>query len=128
MNHTPMEERVIVKFVNAEDGTTKKVLISGCTSGVEILELALKKFGKWHTGSLTSFGSDSDDNDRLELDGWGVFIHPGDEGEWCSLFSLRRSLLTIQPTVFPTRLFWTSAMATGHLNLAKSPLPCANVA
>lgn len=66
--------RHVVKFVNFEDGRTSKVDVSSCTSGVEVLERVLKKFGKWNTG-MGTFGTDSDaENDRLEVDGWGVFI------------------------------------------------------
>lgn len=66
--------RHVVKFVNFEDGRTSKVDVSTCTSGVEVLERVLKKFGKWNTG-MGTFGADNDsENDRLEVDGWGVFI------------------------------------------------------
>lgn len=66
--------RHVVKFVNSEDGRTTKLDVSTCTSGVEVLERVLKKFGKGNTG-MTSFGADIDnESGRLEVDGWGVFI------------------------------------------------------
>ncbi|KLT39908.1 hypothetical protein CC85DRAFT_339519 [Cutaneotrichosporon oleaginosum] len=66
--------RHVVKFVNSEDGRTTKLDVSTCASGVEVLERVLKKFGKGNTG-MSSFGPDNDnDSDRLEVDGWGVFI------------------------------------------------------
>ncbi|BEJ13857.1 hypothetical protein CspHIS471_0310310 [Cutaneotrichosporon sp. HIS471] len=69
--------RHVVKFVNSEDGRTTKLDVSTCTSGVEVLERVLKKFGKGNTG-MSSFGADNDnENDRLEVDGWGVFIQSG---------------------------------------------------
>lgn len=75
-------KRSIVKFVNSEDGTTRTVNVSGCTSGVEVLEIVLKKFSKT-TSNLGALGVDVDtDNDTLEVDGWGVSIKAasGDEG------------------------------------------------
>lgn len=80
--------RHVVKFVNFEDGRTSKVDVSTCTSGVEVLERVLKKFGKWNTG-MGTFGTDNDsENDRLEVDGWGVFIQSeGDvEGKHLGFF------------------------------------------
>ncbi|WWD22050.1 hypothetical protein CI109_106538 [Kwoniella shandongensis] len=64
----------LVKFVNAEDGTMRTVNVSSATSGVEIMERALKKFGKWGTGTHVTTDTESDeDGDRLEVDGWGVY-------------------------------------------------------
>ncbi|KAK8846738.1 hypothetical protein IAR55_005825 [Kwoniella newhampshirensis] len=64
----------LVKFVNAEDGTMRTVNVSSATSGVEVLERALKKFGKWGTGTHVSTDTESDeDGERLEVDGWGVY-------------------------------------------------------
>jgi mitogen-activated protein kinase kinase kinase len=75
--------RHVVKFVNSEDGRTTKLDVSTCTSGVEVLERVLKKFGKGNTG-MSSFGADNDsESDRLEVDGWGVFVQSeGSEGMW----------------------------------------------
>lgn len=64
----------LVKFINSEDGTTRTVNLSQCTSGVEVLERALKKFGKWGMGTATTTDTESDeDGDQLEIDGWGVY-------------------------------------------------------
>lgn len=66
-----------MKFINSEDGTTRTVNVSSCTSGVEVLERVLKKFGKWGTGATVSTDTESDeDGDRLEVDGWGVYEEP----------------------------------------------------
>ncbi|WWC87226.1 uncharacterized protein L201_002114 [Kwoniella dendrophila CBS 6074] len=66
--------RQLVKFVNAEDGTMRTVNVMHVTSGVEVLERALKKFGKWGTGTHVHTDTESDeDGERLEVDGWGVY-------------------------------------------------------
>lgn len=79
----PLEDlwRHLVKFVNSEDGTSRTVNVSNCTSGLAVLDLVLKKFGKG--GSNWNPDSDSGDSDRLEWDGWGVFTRKesGEEGE-----------------------------------------------
>lgn len=77
----------LVKFINSEDGTTRTVNVSSCTSGVEVLERVLKKFGKWGTGATVSTDTESDeDGDRLEVDGWGVYeeTEPDDDCEYYS--------------------------------------------
>ncbi|WWD00301.1 hypothetical protein V866_007212 [Kwoniella sp. B9012] len=75
--HTPTYDdirRKIVKFVNAEDGSTKSVDVSNVVSGVQVLEMALRKFGKWGTGVHASTDTESDeDGERLEIEGWGVY-------------------------------------------------------
>ena len=89
--------RQVIKFVNSEDGTTKTVNVSSCTSGVEVLETVLRKFGKWNTGSLTNLNGDVDgDNDRLEVDGWGVYVK-GEHGEE-GMSSLPERLLITRPS------------------------------
>ncbi|WRT65025.1 uncharacterized protein IL334_001966 [Kwoniella shivajii] len=66
--------RQLVKFVNAEDGTMRTVNVMHASSGVEVLERALKKFGKWGTGVHVHTDTESDeDGERLEVDGWGVY-------------------------------------------------------
>ncbi|WVR04428.1 hypothetical protein IAU60_001431 [Kwoniella sp. DSM 27419] len=66
--------RQLVKFVNAEDGTMRTVNVMHVTSGVEVLERALKKFGKWGTGVHVNTDTESDeDGERLQVDGWGVY-------------------------------------------------------
>ena len=75
--------RQVVKFINKEDGTSRTVNVASCTSGVEVLERVLKKFGKWNTGTSVSTDGESDeDGDRLEVDGWGVYAEsdPDDDG------------------------------------------------
>lgn len=80
----PLEDirRQVVRFINKEDGTTRTVNVASCSSGVEVLERVLKKFGKWGIGMSTDTESD-EDGDRLEVDGWGVYADndPDPEGE-----------------------------------------------
>ena len=76
--------RQVVKFINKEDGTSRTVNVASCTSGVEVLERVLKKFGKWNTtNSISTDGESDEDGDRLEVDGWGVYAEsePDDECE-----------------------------------------------
>lgn len=79
----PLEDlwRHLVKFVNSEDGTSRTVNVSNCTSGLAVLDLVLKKFGKG--GSNWNPDSDLGESDRLEWDGWGVFTRKenGEEGK-----------------------------------------------
>ncbi|OCF37577.1 STE/STE11 protein kinase [Kwoniella heveanensis BCC8398] len=76
--------RQLVKFVNAEDGTMRTVNVMHVTSGVEVLERALKKFGKWGTGVHPNTDTESDeDGEKLEVDGWGVYAEsdPDDDSK-----------------------------------------------
>lgn len=70
--------RRTVKFINAEDGTTRVINFEDCEAGAEVLEKALRKFGKWRmTGEpVQSSESESESNGSsgLELDGWGVYL------------------------------------------------------
>lgn len=63
--------RSIVKFVNTEDNTTRTVNVSGCTSGVEVLEMVLRKFSKTVSNAVPDI---EPENDILEVDGWRVSI------------------------------------------------------
>jgi len=66
--------RQVVKFTNIEDRTTRTVNVAACSSGVEVLERVLKKFGKWNTGiNVSTDGESDEDGDKLEVDGWGVY-------------------------------------------------------
>lgn len=69
--------RKLVKFVNAEDGTTRTVNVMKATSGAEVLERALRKFGKTGTGSAPFLDEENHNGGKYEgslcIDGWGVF-------------------------------------------------------
>ncbi|ORX34363.1 hypothetical protein BD324DRAFT_635574 [Kockovaella imperatae] len=89
----PLEDirRQVVKFINKEDNTSRTVNVASCSSGVEVLERVLKKFGKWNTGTSVSTDGESDeDGDRLEVDGWGVYAEsdPDDDAKPLSEASL----------------------------------------
>ena len=83
--HAPLDDirRQVVRFINKEDGTTRTVNVASCSSGVEVLERVLKKFGKWGVGMSTDTESE-EDGDRLEVDGWGVYAEtdPDPDGEF----------------------------------------------
>lgn len=79
--------RQLVKFINTEDDTIRTVNVMHVTSGVEILERALKKFGKFGTGihgSPDVYG-DEDGDGTLEIDGWEVYTESTPD-ESCELF------------------------------------------
>jgi mitogen-activated protein kinase kinase kinase len=92
----------LVKFINSEDGTTRTVNVSSCSSGVEVLERVLKKFGKWGTGTAVTTDTESDeDGDQLEIDGWGVYedLEPNDESEYPYAGNKGRRLTSRQTTL-----------------------------
>ncbi|KAL1408409.1 ATP binding [Vanrija albida] len=62
--------------------TTKKVGFKPeLASGVEALEMVLRKFNKKKEGTVLNFSADDDgDSDTLEVDGWGVYVR-SDKGE-----------------------------------------------
>jgi mitogen-activated protein kinase kinase kinase len=84
--------RRTVKFINGEDGTSRVINIEDCYGGVEVLEKALRKFGKWRPGHGADAALDSEsDGDHdgsagLELDGWSVYLE-GDGGFHSGSFS-----------------------------------------
>ena len=65
----------VVKFIMAEDDTSRTVNVASCTSGVEVLERVLKKFGKWNevTASVSTDDEFDEDDDYLQVDGWGLY-------------------------------------------------------
>ncbi|KAI0054116.1 Pkinase-domain-containing protein [Auriscalpium vulgare] len=71
--------RKLVKFQLAGEGHSATINVEDCHGGIEVLEKALKKFGK-----LNNRGSDFDALDRvgiedggLSVDGWAVFLDWG---------------------------------------------------
>ncbi|CED83961.1 ste11alpha protein [Phaffia rhodozyma] len=87
------------KFTNAEDGGTRVVNLGGLTDGMEVMEKALRKFGKWRDGGAKGVKgveyleiSDEGETERemdewravgpgggkeengLVVDGWGIFL------------------------------------------------------
>lgn len=105
-----LEDRRIIKFVNSEDGTSKKIDLPNASSGVEVLELVLRKFGKGNPGSLTNFNVDNDgDGDALQVDGWSVFLRGTGEDGQCLRSLVWVLMFQIIPS--PSRLCWTFATA-----------------
>ena len=78
----------IVKFTLGESQTSKTIAISDGDGGVDILEAALKKFGKGGGFGLGANGVSNDEQlgvgevegGGLTVDGWGVFLE-GPSGE-----------------------------------------------
>ncbi|TFY79407.1 hypothetical protein EWM64_g4602, partial [Hericium alpestre] len=72
--------RKLVKFQLADEGHSCTINVEDCAGGIEVLEKALKKFGK--AGSRSS---DADsvmnhvgtDDGGLSVDGWGVYLDWG---------------------------------------------------
>lgn len=112
-SHPPLDEirRQVVKFVMHEDGTTRTVNVSSCTSGVEILEKVLKKFGAWHWGRpmMSTDGESDEEGDVLQVDGWGVYADsdPEPDGEQIPSLSLTNS-----QTVVRGQLAWNLLVAS----------------
>ncbi|KIY30726.1 STE/STE11 protein kinase [Cryptococcus gattii E566] len=100
--------RQLIKFVNADDGTTRTVNVMEVTSGAEVLERALKKFGKTGSGRASFLDEDIYGDGKHEgflcIDGWGVFAEnlsgeemgPMTEGDLLDICSSLRSGAAIQ--------------------------------
>jgi mitogen-activated protein kinase kinase kinase len=80
-------KRKLVKFILSEDETSRTIDVEACQNGFEVLEKALRKFGKWRgiaRGGPAGLGeseSDTDEQSCLDVDGWGVYLHKGEDGE-----------------------------------------------
>ena len=119
----PLEDirRQVVKFINHEDGSTRTVNVSECTSGVEVLERVLKKFGKWHTMNNHSTDGESDDEgDRLEVDGWGIYAESDPEDDGTPMIGMITTT-NVQPNLSQTQNSWASAsrIETGSLSVKR---------
>ena len=73
--------RKLVKFMLGDEGHSATINVEDCAGGVEVLEKALKKFGK-----LSAKNSESEAPDRvgtsdggLSVDGWCVFLDWGND-------------------------------------------------
>jgi mitogen-activated protein kinase kinase kinase len=83
-------KRKLVKFILVDDDTSRTIDVEACQNGYEVLEKALRKFGKW--GGLARGGppglseseSETDETDCLDVDGWGVFLQKNDDGRFRS--------------------------------------------
>lgn len=77
--------RRCVKFILADDGSTRVVDLDRCGDGVQVMEKVLKKFGKVGSGGVNVATGDGEDEDSqgeraLVVDGWVVTTgSPGHE-------------------------------------------------
>ena len=101
-------KRKLVKFILSEDETSRTIDVEACQNGFEVLEKALRKFGKWRgiarggPAGLSESESDTDEQSCLDVDGWGVYLHKGEDGETpTSCLNLR--VMLILPIVQPHR-------------------------
>ncbi|KAJ9111554.1 hypothetical protein QFC20_002527 [Naganishia adeliensis] len=81
--------RRCVKFILADDGSTRVVDLDRCGDGVQVMEKVLKKFGKAGSGGVSVATGDGDGEDEdsqgeraLVVDGWVVTTgSPGHESD-----------------------------------------------
>jgi mitogen-activated protein kinase kinase kinase len=73
--------RKLVKFVLGDEGHSTTINVEDCVGGVEVLDKALKKFGKLGPKNTDLEGLDrAGTNDGgLAVDGWCVFLDRGNE-------------------------------------------------
>ncbi|THH17820.1 hypothetical protein EW146_g3073 [Bondarzewia mesenterica] len=70
----------LVKFQLADEGHSRTLNIEDCAGGIEVLEKALKKFGKLGgKSSDTESAIVGTDDGGLSVDGWGVYLDWGNE-------------------------------------------------
>lgn len=72
--------RKLVKFSLPEEGKSTTINVADCAGGIEVLERALKKFGKISTKSDSepALHIETDDG-GLSVDGWGVYLDYGQD-------------------------------------------------
>lgn len=82
-NNTPSLvdlRKKLIKFQLAEEGHSCTLNIEDCAGGIEVLEKALKKFGKLGgKSSDTESAIVGTDDGGLSVDGWGVYVNWGNE-------------------------------------------------
>jgi mitogen-activated protein kinase kinase kinase len=89
--------RSIITVHLADAGHSCKIAVLDCAGGVEVMEKALKKFGKFRSGKSPEDDNSLDhvevDNGRLLVDGWGVFVQDNNgEREYAGSTIWKRSL------------------------------------
>ncbi|KAI0035089.1 hypothetical protein K488DRAFT_76864 [Vararia minispora EC-137] len=75
--------RKLMKFQLADEGHSATINVEDCSGGIEVLERALKKFGKLgnrSTESLDTFSRVGTDDGGLSLDGWSVYLDWAHDG------------------------------------------------
>jgi mitogen-activated protein kinase kinase kinase len=73
--------RKLVKFVLGDEGHSTTINVEDCVGGVEVLDKALKKFGKLGAKNTELEGLDraGTSDGGLAVDGWCVFLDRGNE-------------------------------------------------
>ena len=74
--------RRLIKFMLPEDGHSVTINVAECQDGVQVLEKALKKFGKFgsRADGLDNGSYDIEsDVDGLSIDGWAVYLDWGQD-------------------------------------------------
>lgn len=92
--------RRCVKFILADDGSTRVVDLDKCGDGVEVMEKVLKKFGKAGNGSvIVGDGEDEDSQGEraLVVDGWVVTTGPPGHDSGTLRWFRHRLALTFVP-------------------------------
>jgi mitogen-activated protein kinase kinase kinase len=92
--------RKLVKFYLADEGHSCTINVADCAGGVEVLERALKKFGKGGQRSADSgdgFDHVLTDEGGLVVDGWALYLGYGDS--LCLSLLFGKLLLTLTPVV-----------------------------
>ncbi|KAJ9096010.1 hypothetical protein QFC21_005374 [Naganishia friedmannii] len=95
--------RRCVKFILADDGSTRVVDLESCGDGVEVMYKVLKKFGKvrdegTNGDDVTSEGEDDGKGNearKLVVDGWAVFVTSPTGHESAEKALTERELLAI---------------------------------
>lgn len=72
--------RKLVKFQLAEEGHGTTINVEDCSGGVEVLERALRKFGKLAPGNRAAERAGTDEG-GLTVDGWSVYLDWGDDSK-----------------------------------------------
>lgn len=94
----------MIKFTLPEEGKSTTINVIDCAGGAEVLERALRKFGKLNPkpGDDTSMSVEIV-NGGLSVEGWGAFLDWGQEessGLYSLLFRHANSEIVIQAVLF----------------------------
>ena len=73
--------RKLIKFQLRDEGKSTLLNVSDCVGGAEVLERALRKFGKINPkpNDDTSMNVEIVNNNGLSVEGWGAFLDWGQE-------------------------------------------------
>lgn len=103
-SHNPSLEdlrRKLIKFTLPAEAKSSTINLNDCAGGEEVLERALKKFGKLRNGDK---GTIETVNGGLVLDGWGAFLDWGhDASGLSSIFLVKQASVLILHLSFSFR-------------------------